>query len=68
MNFWHSNLTTIERGALGVFSSIGSVWFSAFSGAEIYIRVGGLMIGVLVGVATLFSVLLDICRKLKDRK
>jgi hypothetical protein len=68
MSMLHNNLSTIERGALGVVTSVGSVVLSSLSSLEIYLRIFGLAVGALVGVATLVSVCLDVRKKWKNRK
>jgi hypothetical protein len=67
MTFLHDNLTTLERGALGTVTTLGTVLFSVAADAEIYLRLGGLAIGCVVGVLTLVSVSLDIARKLRSK-
>ena len=62
------HLTTVERGALGTFASIGSAAVSLVSQLEVYLRVAGLMVGLAVGVITLISVLHDLRRKQKENK
>jgi hypothetical protein len=61
-------LTTVERGALGTFASIGSAAVSLVSQLEVYLRVAGLCVGLAVGVVTLMSVLHDLRRKQKENK
>jgi hypothetical protein len=61
-------MTTVERGALGTFASIGSAAVSMVSHLEVYLRVAGLCVGLLVGVVTLISVLHDLRRKQKENK
>ena len=56
MSYWHSHLTTVERGALGTFASLGSAAVSMVSHLEVYLRVAGLCVGLAVGVITLLSV------------
>ena len=56
-------MTTVERGALGTFASIGSAAVSLVSQLEVYLRVAGLLIGLAVGVVTLISVLHDLKNK-----
>jgi hypothetical protein len=64
----HSHFTTVERGALGTFASLGSAAVSMVSHLEVYLRVAGLCVGLLVGVVTLLSVLHDLRRKQKQNK
>jgi hypothetical protein len=68
MSFMQNNLSTVERGALGTFTSIGSAALSTFSHLETALRIGGLLIGICVGVATLISVLHDIRKKRKENQ
>ena len=68
MNLLHNHLSTVERGALGTFASIGSAAVSLVSQLEVYLRVAGLMVGLAVGVITLISVLHDLRRKQKENK
>ena len=63
MSYWHQHLTTVERGALGTFASLGSAAVSMVSHLEVYLRVAGLMVGLAVGVVTLISVLKDLRKK-----
>jgi len=66
--FAQHHLTTVERGALGTFASIGSAAVSLVSQLEVYLRVAGLCVGLAVGVVTLLSVLHDLRRKQKEQK
>lgn len=68
MSFLHQHLSTVERGALGTFASLGSAAVSLVSHLEVYLRVAGLMVGLAVGVVTLISVLHDLRRKQKENK
>jgi hypothetical protein len=63
MSYWHEHLTTVERGALGTFASLGSAAVSMVSHLEVYLRVAGLMVGLAVGVVTLISVIKDLRKK-----
>jgi hypothetical protein len=63
----HEHLTTVERGALGTFASIGSAAVSMVSQLELYLRVAGLCVGLAVGVVTLISVLHDLRKKQKQK-
>jgi hypothetical protein len=63
VSFLHQHLSTVERGALGTFASIGSAAVSMVSHLEVYLRVAGLMVGLAVGVVTLISVVKDLRRK-----
>ena len=63
MSYWHSHLSTVERGALGTFASLGSAAVSMVSHLEVYLRVAGLMVGLAVGIVTLISVLKDLRKK-----
>lgn len=68
MSFLHEHLSTVERGALGTFASIGSAAVSMVSHLELYLRVAGLCVGLAVGVVTLISVYHDLRRKQKENK
>jgi hypothetical protein len=68
MSFLHSHMSTVERGALGTFASLGSAAVSMVSHLEVYLRVAGLCIGLAVGIVTLLSVLHDLRRKQKENK
>ena len=66
MTYWHTHFTTTEKGVIGTVTSIGSSVFSMLPHLETTLRVAGLIIGILVGVATLISVLHDIAKKRKE--
>jgi hypothetical protein len=68
MSYLQSHLSTVERGALGTFASIGSAAVSLVSHLEVYLRVAGLCVGLLVGIVTLISVYHDLRRKQKENK
>jgi hypothetical protein len=68
MTYLHHHFSTVERGALGTFASIGSAAISLVSQLEVYLRVAGLIVGLAVGVVTLISVLHDLRRKQKENK
>ena len=68
MSFMQSHFTTVERGALGTFASIGSAAVSMVSHLEVYLRVAGLCVGLAVGVVTLISVYHDLRKKQKNNK
>jgi hypothetical protein len=68
MSLLHSHMSTVERGALGTFASIGSAAVSLVSQLEVYLRVAGLCVGLAVGVVTLISVLHDLRKKQKADK
>ena len=68
MSFMQHHLSTVERGALGTFASIGSAAVSLVSQLEVYLRVAGLMVGLAVGIVTLISVLTDLRNKQKQTK
>ena len=67
MSLLHNHLSTVERGALGTFASIGSAAVSLVSQLEVYLRVAGLMVGLAVGIVTLISVLHDLRNKQKQK-
>jgi hypothetical protein len=68
MSYLQHHMTTLERGALGTFASIGSAAVSLVSQLEVYLRVAGLIIGLAVGIVTLISVLHDLRKKQKANK
>ena len=68
MSLLHSHMSTVERGALGTFASIGSAAVSLVSQLEVYLRVAGLCVGLAVGVVTLISVVHDLRKKQKANK
>jgi hypothetical protein len=68
MSYMQTHFSTVERGALGTFASIGSAAVSMVSHLEVYLRVAGLCIGLAVGVVTLISVLHDLRTKQKITK
>jgi hypothetical protein len=68
MSFMQSHFSTVERGALGTFASLGSAAVSMVSHVEVYLRIAGLCVGLLVGVVTLLSVYHDLRRKQKENK
>ena len=68
MSFMQQHFTTVERGALGTFASIGSAAVSMVSELEVYLRIAGLCVGLLVGVVTLLSVYHDLRKKQKENK
>ena len=68
MSLLHHHMTTVERGALGTFASIGSAAVSMVSQLEVYLRVAGLLVGLAVGIVTLLSVLHDLRKKHKANK
>jgi hypothetical protein len=63
MSLLHSHMSTVERGALGTFASLGSAAVSMVSQLEVYLRIAGLCVGLAVGVVTLLSVLHDLKKK-----
>jgi hypothetical protein len=67
MSILQHHMTTVERGALGTFASIGSAAVSLVSHLEVYLRVAGLLVGLAVGIVTLISVLHDLRRKQKEK-
>jgi amino acid permease len=68
MSYLQSHLSTVERGAMGTVTSIGSAAVSMVSQLEVYLRIAGLCVGLLVGVVTLLSVYHDLRRKQKENK
>ena len=68
MSYMQQHFITVERGALGTFASLGSAAVSIVSHVEVYLRVAGLCVGLLVGVVTLLSVYHDLRKKQKENK
>ena len=68
VSYFHHHLTTTEKGVIGTVTSIGSSVVSMLPQLETGLRIAGLMLGVLVGLATLISVLHDIAKKRKELK
>jgi hypothetical protein len=68
MSYWHQHFSTVERGALGTFASLGSAAVSMVSHLEVYLRIAGLCVGLAVGIVTLLSVYHDLRRKQKEQK
>lgn len=66
LQYFHHNFSTTEKGVIGTATSIGSSVFSMLPHLETTLRVAGLLIGILVGLATLISVLHDIAKKRKE--
>ena len=65
---FHHHFTTTEKGVIGTVTSIGSSVVSMLPQLETGLRIAGLLLGVLVGLATLVSVLHDIAKKRKELK
>ena len=68
LTHFHHTFTTTEKGVIGTVTSIGSSVVSMLPQLETGLRIAGLMLGVLVGLATLVSVLHDIAKKRKELK
>jgi hypothetical protein len=68
VSYLQHHLSTVERGALGTFASLGSAAVSMVSHLEVYLRVAGLCVGLAVGIVTLLSVYHDLRRKQKEQK
>jgi hypothetical protein len=68
VSYLQHHLSTVERGALGTFASLGSAAVSMVSHLEVYLRVAGLCVGLAVGIVTLLSVYHDLRRKQKENK
>jgi hypothetical protein len=56
-------MSTVERGVLGTFASLGSAAVSMVSQLEVYLRIAGLCVGLAVGIVTLLSVYHDLKKK-----
>jgi hypothetical protein len=63
VSFLHEHLSTVERGVIGTLATGGSVAVSFLSQFELYLRIGGLVLGLAIGVVTLLSVWRDYQRK-----
>ena len=68
LQYFHHHLSTTEKGVIGTVTSIGSSVLSMLPQLETGLRIAGLLLGVLVGLATLISVLHDIAKKRKELK
>jgi hypothetical protein len=68
MNLLQTHMSTVERGVLGTFASLGSAAVSMVSHLELYLRIAGLCVGLAVGIVTLLSVYHDLRRKQKENK
>lgn len=68
MSLLQTHMTTVERGVLGTFASLGSAAVSMVSHLELYLRIAGLCVGLAVGVVTLLSVYHDLRKKQKENK
>ena len=68
MNLLQTHMSTVERGVLGTFASLGSAAVSMVSHLELYLRIAGLCVGLAVGVVTLLSVYHDLRKKQKENK
>ena len=63
VNALDQHLSTVERGVLGTLATGGSVAVSFLSQFELYLRIGGLVLGLAIGIVTLMSVWRDFQRK-----
>jgi hypothetical protein len=63
VNAVDQHLSTVERGVIGTLATGGSVAVSFLSQFELYLRIGGLILGLAIGVVTLMSVWRDYQRK-----
>ena len=68
MNLLQTHMSTVERGVLGTFASLGSAAVSMVSHLELYLRIAGLCVGLAVGIVTLLSVYHDLRRTQKENK
>jgi hypothetical protein len=68
MSLLQTHLSTVERGALGTFASLGSAAVSMVSHLELYLRIAGLCVGLAVGLITLMSVYHDLRKKQKENQ
>lgn len=66
MNFLHQHLNPMQKGALGVATSLGSTAVSFIPHIETGLRIAVLVVGLAGGVAALVSALLDIRRKRRE--
>jgi hypothetical protein len=63
VNAVDQHLSTVERGVIGTLATGGSVAVSFLSQFELYLRIGGLVLGLAIGIVTLMSVWRDYQRK-----
>ena len=63
VNAIEQHLSTVERGVIGTLATGGSVAVSFLSQFELYLRIGGLILGLAIGIVTLMSVWRDYKRK-----
>ena len=63
VNAIDQHLSTVERGVIGTLATGGSVAVSFLSQFELYLRIGGLVLGLAIGIVTLMSVWRDYQRK-----
>ena len=63
VNAIEQHLSTVERGVIGTLATGGSVAVSFLSQFELYLRIGGLILGLAIGIVTLMSVWRDYQRK-----
>ena len=67
LEYFHTSLTTTEKGVIGSVASIGSSVISMLPQLETTLRVAGLCVGLAVGIVTLLSVLHDLRKKQKNK-
>lgn len=67
LHWLHHEFSTVEKGAFGTVTSLGTTVISLLPHLETSLRIMGLCIGICVGVATLISVLHDIQKKRREK-
>jgi hypothetical protein len=67
VSYLQHHLSTVERGALGTFASLGSAAVSMVSHLEVYLRIAGLCVGLAVGIVTLYFRSITTCAKNRRR-
>jgi hypothetical protein len=55
----HLHLGTIERGLVGVLATSAGTFVSLLPTVESWLRVASLVVGITVGLATLYSILFN---------
>lgn len=55
--FIHDNIGDLLKGSLGIGFSLGAAVVSSLSDVEQWLRIGSLVVGITVGLVTLWSIL-----------
>lgn len=56
----------LARGGAGIFAAAGGIGISTLQHVEIWLRITSLIVGIAVGLATLFGLMLRICKDSRD--